>query len=138
MTNPLVDDRDVEVILDELLDLGALAALPYFADHDRADYELVLASARSLARTTLFPAYRALDAAPATLVDGRVHVHPQLAALVGGIVDLGFTAAPRPYAVGGAQLPLTVCSLATMYLMAANVSVYAYVGLTQGAAHLLD
>jgi alkylation response protein AidB-like acyl-CoA dehydrogenase len=136
--NPLVDDRDVEVILDELLDLPALTALPYFADHDRETFEMVLASARSLARDTLYPAYRTLDEAPPVLRDGRVHVHPSLRALVRRVVELGFTAAPRPTEVGGAQLPLTVFSLATSYLMAANLSVYGYVGLTQGAAHLLE
>ena len=136
--NPLIDDRLVEVILDELLDLGRLAALPYFADHDRETYELVLASARSVAREQLFPAYRALDLAPPTLEDGRVRVHPQLRALVQQVIVLGFVAAPRPAEVGGAQLPLTVFSLATAYLMAANLSVYGYVGLTQGAAHLLE
>jgi len=136
--NPLVDDRDVEVILDELLDLAALTALPYFADHDRETFEMVLASARSLARDTLYPAYRTLDEAPPVLRDGRVHVHPSLRALVRRVVELGFTAAPRPAEVGGSQLPLTVFSLATSYLMAANLSVYGYIGLTQGAAHLLE
>jgi hypothetical protein len=34
-TNPLIDDRDVELILDEVIDLGRLLRLPYFADHDR-------------------------------------------------------------------------------------------------------
>ena len=136
--NPLVDDRIVEVILDELLDSGALSALSYFAEHDRETYEMVLASARSLARDQLFPAYRTLDLDPPTLVDGRVHVHPALRPLVQQIIELGFTSAPRPAEVGGAQLPLLVCSLATAYLMAANLSVYGYVGLTQGAAHLLE
>ncbi|HEY4057503.1 MAG TPA: acyl-CoA dehydrogenase, partial [Kofleriaceae bacterium] len=130
--------RDVATILDELLDLGALQALPYFADHDRESYEMVLDSARTLARDVLFPAYRMLDLAPPTLVDGRVHVHPALASLVRRVIDLGFTSAPRPAAVGGAQLPLTVFSMATAYLMAGNASVYGYVGLTQGAAHLLE
>ncbi len=138
VVNPLVDDRDVEVILDELLDLRELTALPYFSDHDRETFEMVLASARTLARDTLYPAYRALDAAPPTLRDGRIHVHPQLAALVRRVVELGFTAATRPVDVGGAQLPLTVFSLATSYLMAANLSVYGYIGLTHGAAHLLE
>jgi len=136
--NRLVDDRIVEVILDELLDLRELAALPYFADHDRETYEMVLASARSLGRDVLFPAYRPLDLAPPTLVDGRINVHPALRSLVQQVIELGFTAAPRPADVGGAQLPLTVFSLATAYLMAANASVYGYVGLTQGAAHLLE
>ena len=34
-SNPLIDDRDVEFILDELIDLGRLLGLPYFAEHDR-------------------------------------------------------------------------------------------------------
>jgi alkylation response protein AidB-like acyl-CoA dehydrogenase len=136
--NPLLDDRDVDLILDELLDLRALAALPHFADHDRETYELVLASARTLARDALFPAYPALDAAPPVLTDGKVAVHPALRPLYASLVELGLTSATRPHAVGGAQLPLTIASLATAYLMAGNLSVYGYVGLTQGAAHLLE
>jgi butyryl-CoA dehydrogenase len=72
------------------------------------------------------------------LADGKVTVHPALHALFARLVELGFAAAPRPHEVGGAQLPLVVCSLAASYLMAANLSVYGYIGLTQGAAHLLE
>jgi alkylation response protein AidB-like acyl-CoA dehydrogenase len=136
--NPLLDDRDVELLLDEVLDLGALTALPHFADHDRDTYELAIASARALARDALYPAYPALDAAPPVLRDGRVVVNPALRPLFAKVVELGFTAATRPHDVGGAQLPLVVSSLATAYLMAGNLSVYGYVGLTQGAAHLLE
>jgi butyryl-CoA dehydrogenase len=76
--NPLVDDRDVTFLLDEVLDLGRLTALPYFGDHDRDTFELVIASARRLARDVLYPAYRVLDEGPPRLVDGRVVVHPRL------------------------------------------------------------
>ncbi|HEX8114180.1 MAG TPA: acyl-CoA dehydrogenase family protein, partial [Kofleriaceae bacterium] len=137
-TNPLIDDRDVELILDEVLDLGRLLRLPYFADHDRETCELLLASARELARDQLYPAYRALDAEPPRLVDGRVVVHPRMRALYGRMTELGLVAAPRPHAVGGSQVPLAVFSLATAYLMAGNLSAYGYLGLTQGAAHLLE
>ena len=44
----------------------------------------------------------------------------------------------RAHEVGGSQVPLAVFSLATAYLMAGNLSAYGYVGLTQGAAHLLE
>src|ERR1051325_125771 len=63
-TNPLVDDRDVELILDEVLDLGRLLRLPHFAEHDRETCQMLIASARDLARGALFPADRALAAAP--------------------------------------------------------------------------
>jgi alkylation response protein AidB-like acyl-CoA dehydrogenase len=138
MTNPLVDDRDVEMILDELLDVTALTRVPYFADHDRDTYELVLASARALARDQLFPAYRALDVDPARLVDGHVVVHPALRGLYARMRELGFVVASRPHAVGGAQLPLVVLALASAYLMAGNASAFGYIGLSQGAAHLLE
>jgi butyryl-CoA dehydrogenase len=136
--NPLIDDRDVEMILDEMLDLDALARLPYFADHDRETYELVLASARSVARDLLFPAYRTLDETAPRFEGGRVTVHPELHAIFARLKELGFATAPRSHEVGGAQLPLTVFSLATAYLMAGNLSAYGFVGLTQGAAHLLE
>src|SRR5207247_572408 len=46
--------------------------------------------------------------------------------------------ATRPYEVGGQQLPVTVATLAVAYLMAANLSAWAYVGLSTGAAHLIE
>ena len=35
-------------------------------------------------------------------------------------------------------MPLTVCALANAYLMAANLGAYGYVGLTSGAARLIE
>jgi butyryl-CoA dehydrogenase len=137
-TNPLIDDRDVELILDEVLDLDRLLRLPYFADHDRETLQMLIASARELARETLFPAYRALDADPPRLVDGRVRVHPRMRELYARMVELGVVSAARPREVGGAQVPLAAFSLASAYLMAGNLSAYGYAGLTQGAAHLLE
>src|SRR6201995_5883288 len=137
-SNPLIDDRDVELILDEAIDLDRLLALPYFADHDRETCELLLASGRALARDPPFPASPAPPAEPPRLISGRVVVHPRMRALYARLTELGLVAAPRPHAVGGAQLPLAVFSLATAYLMAGNLSAYGYLGLTQGAAHLLE
>jgi butyryl-CoA dehydrogenase len=137
-TNPLVDDRDVELILADVIDLDRLLALPYFAEHDRETCAQLLAACRELAREVLYPAYRALDADPPRLVDGRVLVHPRMRELYARMTALGIVAAPRPHEVGGAQVPLAVFSLATAYLMAGNLSAYGYLGLTQGAAHLLE
>jgi alkylation response protein AidB-like acyl-CoA dehydrogenase len=54
------------------------------------------------------------------------------------MVGLGVVAATRPIEVGGANLPLTVATLANAYLMAANLSAVGFAGLTTGAAHLLE
>jgi alkylation response protein AidB-like acyl-CoA dehydrogenase len=137
-SNPLIDDRDVAFLLDEVLGVARLTDLPYFADHDRGTFELVLTSARRLARDVLYPAYRTLDEAPPRLVAGRILVHPRLKEIFPLLIDLGLVAAHRPHEVGGQQLPLTIVTMAAAYLMAGNAAAYGYIGLTQGAAHLIE
>jgi alkylation response protein AidB-like acyl-CoA dehydrogenase len=136
--NPLIDDRDVAFLLDEVLGVSRLTELPYYADHDRGTFELVLTSARRLARDVLYPAYRTLDESPPKLVDGRILVHPRLKEIFPLLIDLGLVAAHRPHEVGGQQLPLTIVTMAAAYLMAGNAAAYGYIGLTQGAAHLIE
>ena len=136
--NPLLRDADVEFLLYEVLDVLSLTRLPYFAGHDRETFDLVLQGARRFARTVLFPAYRPMDQEPPRFVDGKVLVHPRMKALFPELCGLGLVAASRPAAVGGEQLPSTVTTMATAYLMAANLSAYGYLGLTSGAAHLLE
>ena len=120
MTNPLVDDRDVELILDEVLDARAPApALPDFAEHERETFDCCSTPRATLAREVLFPAYRALDAEPP-----RARRRPRAActrACASSTRSWSSSASsPRrgPPTVGGQQLPLTVFSLATAYLMA--------------------
>ncbi len=137
-TNPLLRDRDVDFLLYEMFDAPALCALPAFADHSRETFDLYLRSARRLARDVLYPAYKPMDDEPARLLRGVVHTHPSMRAIWARIVDLGAIAATRPADVGGQQLPFLVGTLATAYLMAANLSACAYAGLTSGAAHLIE
>jgi alkylation response protein AidB-like acyl-CoA dehydrogenase len=136
--NPLVRDRDVDFLLHELLNVEELTALPYFADHGRETFDLFLASTRRLARTVLYPAYRPMDQEPPVFEGGKVRVHPRMKELYRAMISLGLGNAARPASVGGQQLPLTVSTLASAYLMAANLSAYGFVGLTAGAAHLIE
>jgi len=137
--NPLLSDRDVDFLLYEMLEAPSrLCKLPYFADHSRDTFDLFLGSARRLAREVLFPAYKPMDEQPPVLKNGKVYVHPRLKEIYPRLVELGLINASRPYAVGGQQLPLTLASLASAYLMAGNLSAYGYLGLTTGAAHLLE
>lgn len=138
MGNPLVADRDVEFLLYELLDVEALTRLGPFREHSRETFDLYIDSARRLARDVLFPAYRPLDEAPPKLEGSRVRVHPSMRDLYRRMVDLGALTATRPASVGGQELPMTVASLAHVYLMAANLSAYAFLGLTTSAARLIE
>ncbi|XXT15753.1 acyl-CoA dehydrogenase [Sorangium sp. So ce429] len=136
--NPLINDRDVEFLLYEVLDAPRLCELPYFADHGRETFDLYLQSCRRLARDVLFPTYKPVDESPPRFEGGAIKVHPALKQVFRPMVELGGLAATRPAAVGGQQLPLVVATLAGAYLMAANLSACGYLGLTTGAAHLIE
>ncbi|HMJ10741.1 MAG TPA: acyl-CoA dehydrogenase, partial [Polyangiaceae bacterium] len=138
MANPLFSDRNVDFLLYEVLHLEGLLALPAFSEHSRETCDLFLQSCRKLAREVLFPSYRRLDAEPPELREGAVHVHPLLREVLPRMVELGIVNASRPTSVGGQQLPMTVASFASAYLMAGNLSAYGYLGLTSGAARLLE
>ena len=62
--NPLLDDRDVDFLLHDVLAAERLTELPAFAEHSRATFDLLLQTTRRLAREVLFPAYRPMDSAP--------------------------------------------------------------------------
>jgi butyryl-CoA dehydrogenase len=138
MSNPLVSDRDVDFDLYEVLDVEELTKLPPFVDHSRETFDFVVDSCRRLAREHLWPAYRDIDAEPPTFVDGAIVVHPRIKDLYRRMVDLGLISATRPHDIGGQQLPGTVAVAAQAYLKAANLSAFGYVGLTTGAAHLIE
>lgn len=138
MVNPLLRDRDVDFLLYDVLDVLSLTRLPYFAEHDRETFDLVIDSARRMAKDVLFPAYKQMDEEPPRFVDGAVTVHPKMKGIYTQLTALGIATASRPAEVGGQQLPLCVATLASAYLMAANLSAYSYVGLSAGAAHLIE
>ena len=97
MGNPLLSDRNVDFLLYEVLDVDRrFAPLPAFAEHGRETFDLFLAGARRLAREVLLPSYRAIDAEPPRLVDGRVHVHPRLREIYPQLVALGLTVGDAP------------------------------------------
>lgn len=138
MANPLVADRDVEFLMYELLDAEALTELEPFREHSRETFDLYVDACRRLAEDVLFPAYRPLDEAPPKFESSRVVAHPLMRDLYRRMVELGAVNATRPESVGGQQLPVLVASMAHAYLMAANLSAYAYLGLTTSAARLIE
>ncbi len=138
MSNPLVSDRDVAFILEHTIDLDRLLALPYFEDHSRETVTLYLENARRLAREVLAPGYKVTDEEAPNLVDGKLPLHPEMHKAIDALVELGVVTATRPYDLGGAQLPAAIAVLAEAYLMAGNLSATAGVGLTTGAARLIE
>src|SRR3989442_8663367 len=93
LMNPLVSDRNVEFLLYEVLHAEELCALPYFSGHSRETFDLILRSARQLAREQLFPAFKPMDESPPKLVEGGVRVHPLMRELWPRMFELGLATA---------------------------------------------
>src|SRR5258706_16149687 len=72
-------------------------------------------------------------------MEGRtITTRPRERAIWPRCEELDFHSATRSSVVGGHQLPFTLGVVAAGYLMSANLSAWAYAGLTTGAAHLIE
>jgi butyryl-CoA dehydrogenase len=137
-SNPLIDDSLVDFLLYSVLDAEALCELEAYEQHSKETFDLYIDSVRRFARQDLLPTYKPMDEEPPEFRDGRIQTHPALPELYAAMVELGVLSATRPESVGGQELPTLVQVMATAYLMAANLNAYGYVGLTNGAAHLIE
>jgi butyryl-CoA dehydrogenase len=137
-SNPLIDDGLVDFLLYSVLDAESLCTLDAYQQHSKETFDLYIDSVRRFARQDLLPTYKPMDEEPPVFRDGRVHTHSALPGLFERMVDLGLLTATRPESVGGQQMPMLVHAMASAYLMAANLSAYGFIGLTAGAAHLIE
>jgi butyryl-CoA dehydrogenase len=137
-SNPLIDDGLVDFLLYSVLDAESLCELDAYQQHSKETFDLYIDSMRRFARQNLLPTYKPMDEEPPEFRDGRIHTHPALPELWEQMIDLGVLTATRPESVGGQQMPTLVHTMATAYLMAANLSAYGYIGLTAGAGHLIE
>lgn len=137
-SNPLVDDSLVDFLLYSVLDAESLCELDAYSQHSKQTFDMYIDSVRRFARQDLLQTYKPMDENPPVFEDGRIRTHEALPTLYEAMVDLGVLTATRPEEVGGQQMPMLVHTLATAYLMAANLGAYGFVGLTHGAAHLIE
>ncbi len=137
-SNPLIDDGLVDFLLYSVLDAESLCELGAYAQHSKETFDLYIDSVRRFARQDLLPSYKPMDEEPPQFRDGRIHTHPALPKLYEQMVELGTLTATRPESVGGQQMPMLIHTMASAYLMAANLSAYGFIGLTVGAGHLIE
>ncbi len=138
MAERFVSERNLRFLLYEIFHAESLTQYPYYQDHGRETFDLVLDTAMKLARELLKPVLKEMDQHPPRLVDGRVLVHPVVRRIMKECGEGGWIAAHAPYELGGQQLPLLVTSACRFIFSAANYSASVYPFLTTGAAHLIE
>jgi alkylation response protein AidB-like acyl-CoA dehydrogenase len=137
MAGKFVSKRNLDFLLYEVHGLERLSQLPYFEDHTRETYNLVMDTALKLARNLMYPYLREMDEKVPVLEDGQVKVHPVVKTMMKEWGEGGWISSAMPYEVGGQQLPITLHTACNYVFAAANFSATGYPGLTTGAAHLI-
>jgi butyryl-CoA dehydrogenase len=133
----IVNRRDLDFVLYELLDTAALTQRPRHADHSRETYEAIVEAAHRLAAEKFAPHNRKADENEPRFVNGRVEMIPEVKEALDAFIEAGFIAASFDAELGGMQLPVTVSQAAFALFNAANVSTAAYPFLTIANANLL-
>jgi alkylation response protein AidB-like acyl-CoA dehydrogenase len=108
MAEKFISLRNLRFLLYEHLDSAALTRYPYFADHSKETFDMVLETAMRMGRGILFPVLSEMDKKPPEFRDGRVFVHPVVATVMKACGEGGWIGAQAPYDIGGQQIPNTI------------------------------
>ncbi len=137
MTEKIINRRDLEFVLFELLDAEALTARPRFADHSRETFLAALDTAEAIATEKFATHNRKLDEHEPQFDGQRVSMIPEVKEALKAFIDAGFMAAAHDYELGGMQLPVTLTQACFSLFKGANVSTSGYPFLTIGNANVI-
>ncbi|MFJ3054066.1 acyl-CoA dehydrogenase [Pseudomonas nitroreducens] len=137
MAAGLLNERDIEFLLYELLDSQALLQRPRYAEHDIEVFRATLDTARTIALEYFAPHYQSADAEEPTFDGQRVHLLEDSRRAWDSFAAAGFGAAHHDATDGGLQLPEVLLRACMAYFNAANVGTTAYAFLTIGVGNLV-
>ena len=113
MQSKILSRRDLEFVLYELLEVGALTSRPRYADHSRETFDAALDTCERMATELFEPHYKKNDQNEPHVVndrDGgeRVQIIPEVKLALEAFCNAGLMAAGQDYDLGGMQLPAVV------------------------------
>lgn len=133
----IVNRRDLDFILYELLDLDSILQHERYQEYDRDAVEAILDLSQSLGEDVLAPFAAKLDANEPKFVAGGVESIPEVKQALLALQEAGLFSTCFDYDLGGMQLPWLVHQAAAGIITCANGPVVGYAFLTQGAANML-
>ena len=129
--------RNLQFLLYEVFDSESLTKYPYYKDHARETFDMVLDSAEQISEKLLKPLLTEMDRKEPQLVDGKIKIHEGMFPILKKFGEDGWINAGFSYDEGGQQIPSTVLSSAAFIFQAANYSSSVFPFLTSGAANLI-
>ena len=138
MAKKYCDIETLKFILDEVNDFASLFKFDFFSDHDAESMDTFFDSVKDFSDQELYPCFADMDKRAARFENGTVETPKEVATVFQKGGEMGLISGTFSYESGGLQMPLT-CFTAAHYIMdAANNHLPGYLGLTMGAAELID
>ena len=134
----IVNRRDIDFYLYELLDLEELLKNDRYKEHDRDTVTAVLDLAQQIAEEAFLPCAAELDEHEPVFEAGRAVTPDSLKACLKTFIEAGLPAATFDASLGGMQLPMLVANFMQGIFQAANGSAVGYIFLTTSNAHMLE
>ena len=138
MTEKFVSERNLKFLLYDVFDINSLTRYPYYEEHNKEIFDMVLETALKIGKDLLKPDFQEMDKNPPEYVDGQVKVHPAIKTFLKECGEGGWIGSNAPIETGGQQLPLMIAFACRFIFAAANYSAMVYPLLTDGAAHLIE
>jgi len=137
MQSKIVSRRDLEFLLYEWLNVGALTLRERYADHSLETLNAAIDTCEQIA-TDLFATHnKKLDQFEPHFDGEIIHIIPEVHRALKAFCDAGLMAAGQDYDLGGMQLPYVVEMAASAYFKGANVGTSSYPLLTIGNANTI-
>lgn len=137
MSIPMLNDRDIDFQLYEVLDTEKLLQRERYEEHSREIFNASLSTAKSVAEKYFAPHNAEGDANEPTFDGERVQMIPETKIAWNAFAEAGFLAAHHDFEDGGMQLPEVILRVSMAYFNAANLASTGYSILTIGAANLI-
>jgi alkylation response protein AidB-like acyl-CoA dehydrogenase len=137
MSELILSRRDIDFLLFEWLDTGALLRRGRFSAHDRYGVDATLDVYEGLARDLFEPHNKKNDSNEPRFDGERVTVNPEVGIALAAFADAGLYASGMPAVTGGLDLPKVVEQAGMAFLFAANPGTTGYAFLTIANVNLL-
>lgn len=76
MAERFFSKRNLKFLLYEVFDTASLLKYPYYEEHSKEIFDMVLETAAKIGKDMLYPYLEEMDKNPPEFVDGKVKVHP--------------------------------------------------------------
>jgi butyryl-CoA dehydrogenase len=134
----LINRRDLDFQLFEVLNAEKLTERPRHADHNRESFAAAIDAAHAIAQEKFAPHNRKSDENEPTFDGNQIHIIPEVREALQAYCAAGFLAPSKDYEQGGMQLPIVVAQACAALFKSANGSTTSYVGLTLANANVIE